>query len=303
MKIRRIDFVGIVLLFAMAVAQCDMVSDPYGDQQGPTGPGDEQYNDTVYNDTNTVTRKILMEEFTGHKCPNCPAGQEVAAQLHYDNPLNFNVISIHNSGSFSRPDPPDYPNDFQTPIGESIRSHFKVGFFPSAVINRKEYNSSFVVPMHAWSTVVNGYLNDPAYMQPRFSLKLENIYNTNDRSLRVRPTIETLKSVSGDVAIICYIAENKIIAPQEDGRQSPAYIPDYEHNHLLRSGFPNNGEGKTIFNSPQVGEVYEATTFDLELTTTISNDWIVENCEVHVIIVSIETEEILQSDVVPLTNI
>ncbi len=294
------------VLFAstLFLTQCNVVEDPYADNQGPIGPGEEDFNDTVYNDTNVTVRKIMLEEFTGQECPNCPEGQEIAHNIEQANPDKFIVVSIHNSGTFSKPNPPKFPDNYETETGEMLRIKFKAGTFPIGLMNRivDPNTGKHLIDYNLWPSVFNSLVSDPDYMKPRFKLYLESIYNTKDRSVRLRPKVVALQPVTGKIAIAAYIIENKIISPQEDNRYTPSYIPDYEQNNVLRAGFPAKGVGKTIFTNPHTGDVYETLTLEDELSYEVSVDWKPENCEVIVFIYNIDTEEILQAEKIKLAN-
>lgn len=289
----------------LAVA-CDVVSDPYGDRES-AGPGEEEFNDTVYNDTSVTRRRILLEDFTGHKCPNCPEGAEIAQELKDDNPEDVISVAIH-AGSFARvdttnPDKP-YPSDFNTETGENLRIQYQIGAFPNGLLNRSIINGSPVVDYIAWKTEVNNLLNDPAYMEPRFKLNLTNIYNSElgNRSLRILYKVEALKDLQGDYALAAYLMESHIIAPQTDSRQNPSYVADYEHNYVLRKGFPNVGQGKTIFMNPQQGDIAEVISSTDEISTTIPDEWLPENMDVIVFVYQPSTGEIFGVEKMPLSN-
>lgn len=293
------------LLFVTGLGACDEISDPLADQeQVISDTGDPQFNDTVYNDTNNTSRRILLEDFTGHKCPNCPFGTDIAKQLMDDNPNDVILAAIHNSSNFSKPEVPDFPNNFETESGERLRVEFQVGAFPNGLINRTELSGSFVVGNQLWENSINQLLGDPSHMQQRFRIKLMNIYNTESRILRIIPSIESLTSTSGDVFLVVYLLEDGIISPQIDNRATPAYIPDYKHDHLLRLGFPSNGEGRLVFTDAASGDVYAPTLgiAEEELRITLEEAWKPENMDVVVFLTSGDTRAVLQVERVPMMN-
>lgn len=297
---------GFIILTSIVVSSCDVVTNPY--PEGGAGPGDEQYNDTVYNDSTVVKRRIILEEFTGHKCPNCPEGADIAKQIQTDHPEEFISVAIHNSGAFSKVDMSDpthpYPSNFETETGEKLRIKYKFAAFPGGMLNRTEINGNVKVAYQKWSEEVNKLIADPTYMAPRFKLQLENIYNSKpgDRSLRVRYKATCLQNVTGNIAIVGYLLENKIIAPQKDSRLNEPYVDDYEHNHVLRIGFPGDGDGKTIFTDPSMGDVTEVISPSDEISVAVSDSWKPENMEVVVFLYNSDTGEILQAEEVHLTS-
>ena len=297
---------GVVLAIFVTVTSCDIVTEPYNN--GGAGPGEEEYNDTVYNDTTLTKRRILLEEFTGHKCPNCPSGADIAEQLIADNPDDFVSVAIHNSGAFSEvdihdPDHP-YPSDFETETGEKLRIKYQFASFPGGMLNRSDINGSPKVNYLKWTQEVNALLANQAYMAPRFKLKLENVYNSKpgERSLRVRYHAKCLQNVTGNIAIVGYVLESHIIAPQVDNRQSNSYVADYEHNHVLRVGFPGDGSGKTLFTNPTPGDITEVISENDEISIALNDDWKPENMHVVVFLYNSDTGEILQIEETNLTN-
>ena len=76
---------------------CDIVETPY--------MNNENIN-TIDTNSNSYVKKVLIEDFTGHKCPNCPqAANEIKAiqDIYGDQVI---AIAIHTS-SFERPNNPN----------------------------------------------------------------------------------------------------------------------------------------------------------------------------------------------------
>ena len=256
---------------------CEEVDDPYSHIDEVIDDfGDPAFNDTNWNDTNFTGRVIMLEDFTGHTCHNCPRGTDIGEDLMELHPDNLIVTAIHNSDGFSKPELPKYPANFETETGENIRLNFGLNFFPIAMINRHDFNgnNSRGVSVELWTDYVNQLLDDPQYMDPSLDIDYMLIYNTENRLLRIFPKVSVNKAISGDVYLNVFIAENGIVSPQKDSRYNPEYIEDYVHNHMLRAGFEQNEVGVPIFSSPQAGEVYRndnVATADY----IIDNEWIV----------------------------
>jgi len=56
----------IAFAFSIVITSCDVLE----------GPFDEQVNNNI--DTTKPLRKILLEDYTGHTCGNCPCAAEEA---------------------------------------------------------------------------------------------------------------------------------------------------------------------------------------------------------------------------------
>lgn len=299
---RLIKFSTFALGAIILATSCDIVDDPYAHLDDDVNRGEDQYNDTVFNDSTGTSRRIFLEEFTGHTCPNCPAGQDLAKQLVNDHPDELVVVSIHNSGAFSAVQDPPYDTDFETETGEKLRVFYQIQAYPAAIFNRTEINGQFWIQYQTWPNVVDQLLADTDYMRKRIQLNVTSIYNTENRSLRILPTVRALEDIAGDISIIAYVAESHIISAQVDSRQSPSDVLDYEHNHLLRAGFPQDGDGKVVLSAPVAGDEFKVLEEADELRTSISEEWVAENCEVFVFAVESTTGEILQTEHFHMTN-
>src|ERR1700741_1300369 len=84
-------------------------------------------------------RKVLIEEFTGVRCVNCPDGSAEIENLLSLYGGNLVAVSIH-SGFFSDPYP-DNLYDFRTPEGDQLLNYLGQPLgYPTAVIDRKLFN-------------------------------------------------------------------------------------------------------------------------------------------------------------------
>ena len=83
--------------------------------------------------TKEVTkRNVLIEEFTGRKCVNCPIGHIEAKAIEEAYPGRVWSINLH-GGYYSSL---DYPN-LNTDICDTIGMYFNPQMFPSALVNRR----------------------------------------------------------------------------------------------------------------------------------------------------------------------
>ena len=109
-------------------------------------------NGTVGFDSHNVStiaenKKILIEEFTGIKCGNCPDGHAMAKQIQLAKDDEVFIIAIH-AGHFSEPSP-DQP-DFRAEDGVTIHDFYEANSYPSGMVNRREYYDNIVVGRSSW---------------------------------------------------------------------------------------------------------------------------------------------------------
>src|SRR5204862_7030097 len=96
-----------------------------------------------------ITRKILIEDYTGFKCGNCPAGASILYnQLKpiYGNDLITIAVHASPSNTFTEPSPPaslppnapagSYSTDFRTPAGEAWLAFFNVSANRNGMVSR-----------------------------------------------------------------------------------------------------------------------------------------------------------------------
>ena len=74
---------------AMSLVSCDNIAP------------EDRYIDVERNHSEKV---VLLEEFTGQRCVNCPDAAEIVEQLHHAHPDNFIAVGMHPSASgFTQP--------------------------------------------------------------------------------------------------------------------------------------------------------------------------------------------------------
>ena len=81
--------------------------------------------------TSPTFRNVLIEDFTGRMCVNCPDAHLIVNNIVEQNPGRVWSVNIH-SGYFS---PTTYPN-MNTSIGETLLNGFSIQAFPMGHVNR-----------------------------------------------------------------------------------------------------------------------------------------------------------------------
>lgn len=185
--------------------------------------------------TNEIKRVVLLEEFTGARCANCPAGAELAQQLAEESGNRVIIISIHSSGAFSLPYAGEM--DFRTPEGDKIETFLgKASGYPSASINRKLFDGELtaIVTGPSWSNYINKELAETPAVNIELNASLESA------TIDVSCNLNFLKDISTDVKISVVVVEDDIISPQN---VNSVKIDDYVHQHVFRTMLtPFDGE-------------------------------------------------------------
>lgn len=191
---------------------------------------------TVDTTTNNKTqRTVLLEEFTGARCANCPAGAELAQQLADESGNRVIIISIHSSGAFALPYAGEI--DFRTTQGDKIENMLgKAQGYPSASINRKLFDDKLnqIVTSPSWSNFINKELAE----EPVIDIQINASLNNN--LINVTCNLNLLKDIPNDVKLSVVILEDDIVSPQN---VNSVKIDDYVHQHVFRTMMtPFDGE-------------------------------------------------------------
>ena len=114
---------------------CDKIEGPYVELNNSQTVVD----DFPELDRSSVYRKILMEEFTGHLCVNCPVGHAKISELASLFGDTLVPICIH-AGTLANPAAGGlFIYNFKTPEGDKFFQDFEVSEIPSAVVNRVKH--------------------------------------------------------------------------------------------------------------------------------------------------------------------
>ena len=222
------------LTVSLAFTACDIVDEPI--PPGTAGVGGP---DT----SGTVTRRVLLEDYTGHTCNNCPGAAAVAQALHdiYQDELILVGVHVNNFAAPHFPPQTSYLTDFRTPAGNAYSLQFDVAFQPAGLISRKEFGNFLLQSEGAWSSDVAEIIGEPADMDVQFA-----DFSFNAATNTVETTIKTivLNPVNGDHFLTVFLTEDHVIDWQTDSDVSPPDVPDYDHRHVLRDNLNGTwGEG------------------------------------------------------------
>jgi len=305
----------IITLFIIAIIfsfnSCDIIEGPYMID-----------NDTTPVDTSTYVKKVLIEDFTGHRCPNCPsAAEELAALQNYYGDKVIGIAIHPSSQAFSTPSPltsSSYTYDFRTEFGDDIDDVFElttVGL-PRGMVNRVGFDTDHQLGKDEWSSAVQTELAK----DPIFGITLSSNVSSGNGTISV--TAKALTNINldkteeiEDYNIVICLTENGIIEWQKDNTAGD--IEEYEHNHVLRT-ILNTTFGESMGNSFVDGDIWEKD-YPVDITTlenanenyslnTLfmgngnSKGWDENNMEIVVYIYNTNNYEIVQVELIHLTN-
>jgi len=289
-------------IFLLSFSSCDVIEGPYliDDNLIPI-------------DSSTIfVRKVLIEDFTGHRCANCPAAavELVALQEFYGD--NIIGVAIHPNSSYSRPNSltsTTYTYDFRTQFGEDINNIFEFTSFPNGMVNRIGFDTQHQLGKDEWADVVQSELEK----DPIFGITLNSDVSEGNGTIEV--DIEVLTDLNENYNVVVCLTESGIIQWQKDNTAGD--IENYEHNHVLRS-ILNSATGESIGNSFIDGDLWEKNyTVNISNLEDYNSDfslnnlsmgngnckgWVENKMEVVVYIYNTSNYEIVQVEEIHLTN-
>lgn len=218
---------------------------------------------------NPQTQKILIEEFTGVRCTNCPAAHEVVADLLTNFSDQLIAVTFH-AGSLSPPHSSSN-QDFRTEEGNEMYSQFGITGVPSAMLNRHYSNYNRVhYNKNTWDDELEDLL--AINSTSPVNLHVYHTYNASNRNLQVFTQVVCPAALTGEQRISLFLVEDNIIDVQST---SSGQINDYTHRHTFRTAI-TPVEGTVINTSLEAGSVWVKAAN----TLTIPNNWNTANCSV-----------------------
>lgn len=295
------NYFGFILL--ITILSCDKIESPLPEEFGkfdwslyPGDPSNYPYdisNPSINWGENTNTKGILLEDYTGHKCTNCPAAAQTAKSLEDDSIKNVIVASIHASanGSFQETDGL-YLNDYRTDAGDEYVSEM-TGFLgnPMGTINRNSQGLSGTVWYLAteWINGVNNEINKPLIA----NIQLKKNYFESTNGLFIHTETSFLSPVSGDFHLIIYLIRNDVVSPQKF--DAGVVDTNYHHHSVLSDNI--NGTWGTLINDGGLADentiVYNDFTYELP-NPSLYPTYNIENLSLIAYLCNRNTYEVIQ---------
>ncbi|MBZ0241832.1 MAG: Omp28 family outer membrane lipoprotein [Bacteroidales bacterium] len=275
MKI-KLTIALLTLFTVIFMAGCDKIDPPYINESGGGGGGDGE-----------IVQKVLLEDYTGHTCVNCPAAAKIASDLQKFYGEKLIVMAVH-TGFFADPMQPPFDTDFRTETGDKWRTDFGIVSYPSGMINRGFFDGTQVAGKGLWASRVDAAMQVTA----KASLKIEANYTEANRQLGLKIDSHFLQNTGEKYLLQVCLVEDSIMAPQRNNDPSVGETPtitEYYHRHVLRKSLSGtNGE---VISSVSIvaDEVYSH-----EYNITLDTDYNADRCSIIAFIYSEADGEIVQ---------
>lgn len=177
---------------------------------------------TLYVEPANVTRSVLIEDFTGQRCLNCPNASEQIDKLQQQYGDSAIVaVSIHSG-------PLGFAGNsklmgLSTDTGNDYYNHWNVPYQPAGMVDRQGVEN-----YTAWAESARNELQKEASVK----LTVANSFNADTRTLTVSATAYPLTATTITGKLQLWLVEDSITAYQKmpDGSNNFNYL----HRHVFR---------------------------------------------------------------------
>ena len=229
-----------------------------------------------------VGRNVLIEDFTGQRCANCPTATEAIEALQetygadtviavgiHSGPLGFKG----NSSSLG----------LMTDLGNTYYYHWNASYQPVGLVNRHG-----LCDYPTWSANVRQELAKQAPV----SLQLSNAYHAEDNSVDITLNATGKEGgVAGNIQV--WLVEDSITAIQvmPDGQFNKNYV----HNHVYRGAV--NGDWGEPFS------LYEGEVQTLTWHYALSSSWVPSHVSVVAFVYNDDgVQQVTKASLLPKTE-
>lgn len=281
--IHKMAFLTLTVILFTA---CDKIAEPYLIATGTI--------DTVacpapiFPTITTHIKRVLLEDYTGHTCVNCPSAALSTHNLKGQYGDKLVVIAVH-AGFFAKPsNTGNYTYDFRTPAGTDWDNYFGIGAIgnPNGMVNRRKINNTYVIAPSGWSNAVAGMVAET----PQIDIQIINEYSTDGRKLCTHVQTQFLQAIDKNLKLIVALTEDSIVAPQKNNDPLVGITPeilDYVHMHAFR-GTITSTWGTSVADD---GTSAVVNSYKYLFNATIKP----KNCKVVAFVYDTETKEVLQA--------
>lgn len=261
---RLLILTGLIVVLTTVSTSCDKVENPIKppiELDTTFYPGNwEDYVEPTFTQNTNTDRNILLEDYTGHRCPNCPAAGWEAYNIEQANPDRVFVASVHaaptglssfqtTASDCGQPSNPTnkYCTVFYCDEGVEYGQTFgggSFGFFgnPQGNLNRINFTGTDMFQFYTeWQQKTSDILtaNDL-----KVNIQAQSNFYTETNGLYLHTEVEFLEDLSGgQYNMVTYLIENEVIDYQDSASIAVSY---YHHHDILRGCLDNLAWGRSI---------------------------------------------------------
>lgn len=300
--------IPVFLTTAVAFIGCDKVDNPIKpavELDTTLFPGLwSEYVYPVWTQNTNTQRNVMIEDYTGHRCPNCPAAAAMAKSIEDANPSQIYVVSIHASAGGLSDFQYTYGNCGDTVLnpewefcevlycdeGVEYGTFFNgagYGFTgnPSGNTNRKSFGGSQLFYFWTeWDANTQAILNENDL---KVNIQAQSNYYTETNGLFLHTEIEFLEDLNaGNYSTVVYVIEDELETWQDS---MGVHLEEYHHHNILRGCIDGLPWGRSLSGDFAAGAKHYFD-YSYELPSIYTNN------DLHLLIYvyDVDTYEVLQ---------
>ncbi len=209
-------------------------------------------------------RCVLIEDFTGQACVNCPkASVEIANILEQYGHHNVVAVGLF-GGPFSKHPSSGKPLPLYSEEADHLYNRFGADTQPIGMVDRQGLAS-----YTSWTALVNQEIKKDSSLE----FELVSNYDAATRTCNILVTVDAILDVEGKLNV--WLTEDNVVSPQ--------YMPDgapteknYNHKHVFRKSVSHiDGDAITVGYGMQK---------QYEYSIQLNEKWVAENMNVVVFV-------------------
>ncbi len=239
-----------------------------------------------------VVQRILLEDYTGQGCGNCPGAAVIARQLAAAYGEQLIIVSVH-AGYFAEIGQGNiFPTTLSSVPGEAFNDEWGNDAMgnPNGMVNRTEYQGNTVLSTGIWGSAISALINNT----PEAEVGIEVGYTSGNPNISVDVTTNFLANLSSTYTLTVLITETDVYdwqlnyAAGGDPQYASGNVEFYKHEHVLRDNISSIW-GETVSGSTNIGDsVVHNFTYTLDPT------WTPANCSIVAYLSDEGTKEVIQ---------
>lgn len=237
-----------------------------------------------------IKKNVLIEDFTGQQCINCPAATDVIHQLQQGAAgAHIIAVGIHTTNPKTGYSVDKLPFGLATAIGETYNTDWGVKTWPNGMVDRQGGLLEFT----AWAKAAA----DRLQLEPEVEMLLSTSYDGNVSDTqwgKAGITITLSEKQAGalkNAYVNVWITESNITARQymHDGSMNAEYV----HQHVLRDVL-TPAYGEPVLSQDTEGMVSCTFSYDIPKIYGRSSKTDVQNMAVVAFVTKGEKGEVMQ---------
>lgn len=224
----------------------------------------EEVSDT--DEPSKYKRNVLVMEFTGQWCSQCPTGWRTLYYWH-QRPRYKDVtyvLALHDGTSGI--------DEYDFPVQREIHTEYGMPGLPCALIDMRDQ-----VALNSEGSKVKDYFDQSISEGPHCGVAVSSVYDSEAGKAEL--TVKVASEKSGKYRLAVYVVEDGIVNYQKDGSVT---IDNYTHNHVARQLVSGSYKGDSL------GDIAKGEEAVKTYEITADTAWTLENVYIYAVVIDSE---------------